>query len=81
MTLTEKEYQGLTTAMAEMADRLAELGADSVCIFTTSEASNGVTRADAAHRGNYYARLGVVSSWLADEQSEMVQVTGGEEDD
>ncbi len=63
MNLTPKEVDILHEKANEFTEILSELGADSVCIFTTHMASCG-TSGNCARAGNYYAQRGVVSDWV-----------------
>ena len=63
MNLTQAEHDLLEEKANEFAETLSELGADSVCIFTTSMRS-GATDGTCIRVGNYYAQRGLVADWL-----------------
>lgn len=64
MRLEEKEVQAIGAECDRFADRLVELGCDSVALFITMPIKDGCTEANATRRGNYYAQIGCVQEWL-----------------
>jgi MoaA/NifB/PqqE/SkfB family radical SAM enzyme len=78
MSVTNKEKGVIELEIDQMVARLAELGCDSVSIFTTMRVGRG-TDTLCAFDGNYYARVGLVQDWLNHERD--IEILGSSDSD
>ena len=69
--ITQKEKDAIELVLEQTTARLTEMGCDAVALFTTMRI-NGATDTVCQFDGNYYARRGVVQSWLDHERDEEV---------
>lgn len=64
MLLSEKEFEVVIAESDRIAERLLELGVDSVRVFVSAGAKGDETLQASTGRGNFHAQQGQVREWL-----------------
>lgn len=64
MILNEEQVRKVSREARILAERLQELGCDSVAVMVTFPLEDGFTGSRVVRAGNYWAQRGLVQGWL-----------------